>query len=69
MTEKFQSLFCWIRPLNAALLHFPLRLDPGFNPCSVGFGPSTVCQSTTAASHNVSILVLLDSAPQPRSTW
>ncbi len=39
--DRFQSLFCWIRPLNTGLPTLPLLSTGGFNPCSVGFGPST----------------------------
>ncbi len=38
--RRFQSLFCWIRPLNCCWTACTWSA-PGFNPCSVGFGPST----------------------------
>ncbi len=62
---EFQSLFCWIRPLNRSWPRPPGDDPPGFNPCSVGFGPSTPSQTDQGELvHPVSILVLLDSAPQ-----
>ena len=61
----FQSLLSWIGLLNFRLRQGRRRHVRGFNPCCPGSGSSTyVCLAAFDGVYQVSILVVLDRAPQ-----
>src|SRR5262249_60622045 len=62
---SFLSVLSWIRLLNSPAFVLPLLSCHRFNPCCPGFGSSTYGrQFTLALARQVSIRVVLDSAPQ-----